>query len=195
MTSQSSPSSHSFRVTISLLPVSLSLVHIPRQRLVHLVHPIIRQILLPDPSFLNLTCNEIELTIFAEQHLLADFEYIARKDRQRHRSRSGSTSSRGTQLESAPDLSVEVSYERWNVLQIDSHSSGLGTPYHFLSVSSPPNTGHGQDSAGARVHEISAPLAAAGISILYQSSYMSDFIFVRFALCAALLALAYHTGR
>lgn len=35
------------------------------------------------------------------------------------------------------------------------------------------------DSSGARVHELSAPLAAAGISILYQSSYLSDFIFVR----------------
>lgn len=34
------------------------------------------------------------------------------------------------------------------------------------------------DTSGARVHELSAPLAAAGISILYQSSYMSDFIFV-----------------
>ena len=34
------------------------------------------------------------------------------------------------------------------------------------------------DKSGARVHELSAPLASAGISILYQSSYMSDFIFV-----------------
>jgi hypothetical protein len=37
--------------------------------------------------------------------------------------------------------------------------------------------GH-SDNSGARVHELSAPLAAAGISILYQSSYMSDFILV-----------------
>lgn len=34
------------------------------------------------------------------------------------------------------------------------------------------------DNSGARVRELSAPLAAAGISILYQSSYTSDFIFV-----------------
>ena len=33
--------------------------------------------------------------------------------------------------------------------------------------------------SGTRVHDLSAPLADAGISILYQSSYMSDFIFVR----------------
>ncbi|KAI0036728.1 hypothetical protein K488DRAFT_81723 [Vararia minispora EC-137] len=157
---QDSSVSRSFPVTISLLPVSLSLVHIPRSRFIQLVHPIVRQILLPNPAFLNLTCNEIELTIFAEHHFLADFEYIARKDRQRHRSRSGSTSSRSTQPDAPLNVAVEVSYEKWNVLQIDSHSSGL-------------------DSAGARVHEISAPLAAAGISILYQSSYTSDFIFVK----------------
>lgn len=33
--------------------------------------------------------------------------------------------------------------------------------------------------SGSRVRELSAPLAAAGISILYQSSYLSDFIFVK----------------
>jgi len=45
------------------------------------------------------------------------------------------------------------------VLQIDSHS--------------------GSDEARARASELSAPLADAGISIMYQSSYTSDFIFVR----------------
>lgn len=34
-------------------------------------------------------------------------------------------------------------------------------------------------SSGSRVRELSAPLAAAGISILYQSSYLSDFIVVK----------------
>lgn len=64
MAAPSSPSS-SMQVTVSLLPVSLSLVHIPRCRLLELSHPIIRQILLPNPSFLNLTCNQVELSIFA----------------------------------------------------------------------------------------------------------------------------------
>ncbi|THH19774.1 hypothetical protein EW146_g1449 [Bondarzewia mesenterica] len=148
------------QVTISLLPVSLSLVHVPRSRLLQLSHPIIRQILIPSPSFLNLTCNEIELSIFAEHDVLRDFEPIARRDRQKLRSRSGSTSSRRRADPSTEADAVEVSYDKWNVLQIDSHTSGL-------------------DNAGARVHELSAPLAAAGISILYQSSYMSDFIFVK----------------
>ncbi|TFK43752.1 hypothetical protein BDQ12DRAFT_718943 [Crucibulum laeve] len=157
------PSPHSpprpMQVTIALLPVSLSLVHIPRSRLHALSHPVLRQILQPNPTFLNITCNEIELSLFAEDHVLLDFEPIARRDRQRQRSRSGSGFSRKNT--SHNDIEpLEISYEKWSVLQIDSHSDQL-------------------DNSGARVNELSAPLAAAGISILYQSSYMSDFIFVK----------------
>ncbi|KAJ8698544.1 hypothetical protein PTI98_005245 [Pleurotus ostreatus] len=145
--------------TISLLPVSLSLVHIPRSRLTQLSHPVLRLILQPKPAFLNITCNEIELSLFAEHQMLEDFELLARRDRQRQRARSGSTASRKSSSSSLVEP-VEMSYERWNVLQIDSHSDAL-------------------ENAGSRVNELSAPLAAAGISILYQSSYMSDFIFVK----------------
>ncbi|KAF9534684.1 hypothetical protein CPB83DRAFT_754572 [Crepidotus variabilis] len=150
------------QVTISLLPVSLSLVHIPRSRLNALSHPILRQILNPEPAFLNITCNEIELSIFAEHRLLQDFEPIARKDRQRQRSRSGSGSGKKGATRTSQTISepVEISYDKWSVLQIDSHSDRI-------------------DSSGTRVYDLSAPLAAAGISILYQSSYMSDFIFVK----------------
>lgn len=130
------------QVTISLLPVSLSLVHIPRSRLNHLSHPILKQILHPDPGFLNITCNQIELSIFAEHHMLQDFEPIARKDRLRQRSRSGSASSRKSQNHSSshpPPEPVEISYDAWSVLQIDSHSDGIGTLpfycYHYLSFS------------------------------------------------------------
>ncbi|TEB35731.1 hypothetical protein FA13DRAFT_1728581 [Coprinellus micaceus] len=132
------------QVTISLLPVSLSLIHIPRTRLPALTTAIIRQLLLPQPQFLNITANDIELSIFAEEHVLHDFLPIARRDRHQRRHHA-----------------LEVSYEKWSVLQIDSHSD------------------QAVDNAGARVHELSAPLAAAGISILYQSSYMSDFMFVK----------------
>ncbi|KAJ3992809.1 hypothetical protein F5050DRAFT_861307 [Lentinula boryana] len=148
------------QVTISLLPVSLSLVHVPRSRLAHLSSPIIRQLLQPNPTFLNITCNEIELSIFAEARIMHEFETIARRDRQKQRSRSGSGSSRKNFLDSPVVEPVQISYEKWSVLQIDSHSDAL-------------------DNAGARVYELSAPLAAAGISILYQSSYLSDFIFVK----------------
>jgi hypothetical protein len=111
--------------------------------------------------------------------VLADFEPIARRDRARQRSRSGSGSIRRNPPQGGTEP-VEISYERWNVLQIDSHSDQLGLSppcryrSRFLIIHSLL-----QDNSGARVRELSAPLAAAGISILYQSSYMSDFIFVR----------------
>ncbi|TBU33155.1 hypothetical protein BD309DRAFT_1022439 [Dichomitus squalens] len=153
-------------VTISLLPVSLSLVHLPRSRLEHFTSHVLRQILQPNPTFLNVTCNEIEVSLFAEHDALQDFHTAARKDartiRRRERdvladSLQSSRRSRRVKEDWEP---IEVTSERWKVLQIDSHSDRL-------------------DTSGARVHELSAPIAAAGISIFYQSSYMCDFIFVK----------------
>jgi len=157
-----STASKSMQFTISLLPASLSLVHIPRSRVHTLSPPILRQILQPSQAFLNVTSNEIELSLFMDHSMLNDFQLIARRDRRKQRSQS-----------------VQISYERWSVLQIDSHSDGLGI--YLLPPLSPSITHFLQiiGDSGARVHELSAPLAAAGISILYQSSYMSDFIFVR----------------
>lgn len=155
--------------TVSLLPVSLSLVHIPRSRIHDHIHSILRQLLLPSPTFLNVTSNEIELSIFAEHHTLKDFELAANREARLSRAQRRKPRS---QDEWEP---VEVSYERWNVLQIDSHSDGL-------------------DTSGARVHELSAPLAAAGISILYQSSYMSDFIFVKEHRLAEVMSLLGSAG-
>ncbi|KIL70260.1 hypothetical protein M378DRAFT_183814 [Amanita muscaria Koide BX008] len=138
------------RVTVTVLPVSLSLLHIPRSRLAQLSHHIIRQILQPNPVFLSITSNEIELSIFAESQSLQEFEHIAKRDRHKYHSRSPFRQSPPHDFEP-----IDISCETWRVLQIDSHNT-----------------------SGARVNELSAPLAAAGISILYQSSYMSDFIFV-----------------
>ncbi|THV08290.1 hypothetical protein K435DRAFT_641891 [Dendrothele bispora CBS 962.96] len=158
------------QVTISLLPVSLSLLTIPRHRLGKFTAPVIHQILRPNPTFLNLTCNEIELSIFAESVMLDEFQSIAHKEKHRQRSRSGSDSSRKSSLESRPFEPIEISNEKWSVLQIDSHSDPI-------------------DGSGARVNELSAPLAAAGISILYQSSYMSDFILVKQSRLEEVMAL------
>jgi len=114
--------------TISLLPVSLSLVHVPRSRLPHLSHQILRQILYPSPGFLNITCNEIELSLFAEHHLLKDFEEIARKDYQKQRSRSRFSKRKCSNVSEA----IEISYEKWSVLQIDSHSDRIGAPIQLI---------------------------------------------------------------
>ncbi|KAF9464872.1 hypothetical protein BDZ94DRAFT_1255447 [Collybia nuda] len=147
------------QVTISLLPVSLSLVHIPRSRLVQLSYPILRQILQPNPTFLSISCNEIELSLFADENMLQDFVPIARRDRLKQYTHSTSGSSR--KCAGARDIeTVEICDDKWGVLQIDSHNEQI-------------------DKSGARVNEVSALLGAAGISILYQSCYMSDFIFVK----------------
>ncbi|KAH9850765.1 hypothetical protein C2E23DRAFT_734336 [Lenzites betulinus] len=163
-------------VTISLLPVSLSLVHLPRSRLESFSQHVIRQILQPNPVFLNVTCNEIEVSLFAEYDTVQEFHKAARKDARRLRQRERDARADGhhsprrvTRLKEDWEP-VEVTSERWKVLQIDSHSDPL-------------------DNAGARVHELSAPLAAAGISILYQSSYMSDFIFVNESRLAEVMSL------
>ncbi|KAH8830326.1 hypothetical protein DL96DRAFT_1592451 [Flagelloscypha sp. PMI_526] len=65
-------------------------------------------------------------------------------------------------LSSRYQTSIEIS-EKWCVLQVDSH-----TP-----------TASQLDDSGARVYDLSLPLASAGISILYQATYSSDFIFVQ----------------
>lgn len=113
-------------VTISLLPVSLSLVHIPRSRLAQLSHPVLRQILQPNPTFLNITCNEVELSLFADEIMLQDFEPIARRDRIKQRARSASGSK---EIET-----VEICQHKWGVLQIDSHSDQTGPSPYFPSV-------------------------------------------------------------
>ncbi|KAI0750982.1 hypothetical protein C8Q80DRAFT_1098071 [Daedaleopsis nitida] len=168
-------------VTISLLPVSLSLVHLPRSRLEDFTQHVLRQILLPNPTFLNVTCNEIEVSLFAEHDTLQEFHKAARKDarklrqRERNARQDASRSPQHTRRTKEQWEPVEVTSERWKVLQIDSHSDRL-------------------DTSGARVHELSAPLAAAGISILYQSSYMSDFIFVKECRLAEVMSLMGSAG-
>ncbi|CCM00678.1 uncharacterized protein FIBRA_02717 [Fibroporia radiculosa] len=174
-------------VTIQLLPVSLALVHLPRSRLDSLTQHILRQILRPTPTFLNVTCNEIELSLFAEHHALEDFRHIARKDSRKLRLRRNTDdsahphsteprASRRPKRSKANWEPVEVSSDRWSVLQIDSHSDEIG------------------QNSGTRVLELSTPLAAAGISILYQSSYTSDYIFVKSAKLSQVMSLLGSAG-
>ncbi|OJT13290.1 hypothetical protein TRAPUB_10056 [Trametes pubescens] len=119
-------------VTISLLPVSLSLVHLPRSRLEHFTQHVLRQILQPTPVFLNVTCNEVEVSLFAEYDTLQEFHKAARKDARRVRQRDresrmdAHTSPRRAKRTKEDWEPVEVTSERWKVLQIDSHSDCLG---------------------------------------------------------------------
>ncbi|CUA73861.1 hypothetical protein RSOLAG22IIIB_01382 [Rhizoctonia solani] len=144
-------------VTITVLDIVLRLCTIPRSRLPETTHYVVKQFLRQRPTFLNITLNTSELSIFAEQTTLDDFRPLARR---------GSLGARS----GAP---VEISQETWSVLQIDEDKFG---------------------DAGTRVCEISAALARAGISILYQSSYMSDFILVKSSSLPSVIALLAHAG-
>lgn len=64
----------------------------------------------------------------------------------------------------------------------------------MLTCLAPTSPSRSTEHSGARVRELSAPLAAAGISILYQSSYMSDFIFVKAPRLAEVMALLAEAG-
>lgn len=63
--------------------------------------------------------------------MFEDFEPISRRDRHKQRSRSGSGSKdkdkdKDKNVTNNGVEPVEVSYEKWNVLQIDSHSDQVG---------------------------------------------------------------------
>ena len=125
-------------VTVSILDVSLALVHIPRSRMNELTRPILKQLLRKNPKFLSLTANELELSIFAEDGELDDFVPIARRDRNRIRQGANSAASvpsgRRKRRSSFPEASaLEMSLENWKVLQIDSHDDSQCT-YYVLSL-------------------------------------------------------------
>ncbi|KAJ7498679.1 hypothetical protein FB451DRAFT_1161382 [Mycena latifolia] len=149
------------QVTITRLPAPVNIVSIPRSRLDALSHPVLHALLHPAPAFLSITCNALELSLFGEPDSLRPFDAIARADAL------------------TPDLEpVEISM-----------TAGRPARYGVFFITPHLLTPHPEDNAGARVNELSAPLAAAGISILYQSSYMSDFIFVKERRLAEAMAL------
>lgn len=132
------PSHHN--VTVTILDVSLELVHIPRSRLTELTRPILKQLLRKKPKFLNLTANELELSIFAEDGELVDFQSIARSDRHKLRQCAGAgngtdpsfSNERRRRRTSLPDsTAVELSMEKWRVLQIDSHDDSQSTYFRI----------------------------------------------------------------
>lgn len=141
-------------VTITVLPVTLSLVRIPKHRLSHFAHPIIKLILSDSTSstFLNISTNASEVSIIAREQDLSSFVKIARKDNRRIRrqiqrnvrkesesSAPPSSAPRSGQESGAPSpvrpsprsrrervlQPVEVS-SSWSALQIDSHGEQLG---------------------------------------------------------------------
>lgn len=97
---------------IEVLPVSLHLVRVPRARVHDHMQPILRQLLQPDaPGFLNITLNNIELSVLAPEPLASDFASFAYEDARLSRRR------RYRELGFEP---VELSEDKWKVIQIPS---------------------------------------------------------------------------
>lgn len=62
-------------------------------------------------------------------------------------------------------------------------------PFRALQVDS--DTAYGIDNSAQRINEISAPLAKAGVSIFYLSTYQTDYVFVSVLASPLLCALSF----
>ena len=133
------------KTTISVLEARLKLVSIPRSQLRTSTWAVTRCLAFrnklaqqrEEDPFFNITLNEVELSIFADEELVKSmFE--------------GGDAGHGLS-------GIEVSEDTWLALQVESHDQD-----------------DGWETSGGRVRDISAPLAAEGISILFLSTYISD---------------------
>ncbi|GAA6013425.1 hypothetical protein JCM10207_008839 [Rhodosporidiobolus poonsookiae] len=168
--------------TVSILPTQLRLVHIP----LSLKHALMAKILdvwwfrRDDDPFFALCNNGVELSLFADASSVRrcfstymDPPALSRSaslgSAGVRESRPGSKGrvyevgagldrkGKGRQVEM--EERVQVGEELWVALEI-----AFG--------------GNGWEEAGPRVHSLSAPLAARGISILFLSTFASDYILV-----------------
>lgn len=148
------------KTTISVLDARLKLVSIPRAALRSSSWAVTRALAFRDKlaaqrdgrdPFFNLTLNEVELSIFADEQLVSTI-FQQQQQKQKRGKEQGED---GTDGEREAD--VEVSEDTWLALQVESHDQE-----------------DTWETSGGRVRDISAPLAAEGISILFLSTYISD---------------------
>lgn len=92
----------------------LALCHIPRPRITDFSYLITEQFVAQPPrSFLNITVNEIEMSLIADAEAMRGFASFIRTDTERIRRaiKSGS--------QSFPDEIVEISEETWSVIIVE----------------------------------------------------------------------------
>ncbi|KAG8900766.1 hypothetical protein FRC01_010030, partial [Tulasnella sp. 417] len=144
-------------VTITVLPVTLSLVRIPKHRLSHFAHPIIKLILSESTSstFLNISTNASEVSIIAREQDLSSFVKIARRDNRRVRRHM----QRNARKES--ESSATSSSAPWS-----GQEGGAPSPISSLVSSSSTSTGPSTRSTSPHAPEefVQADLAALGIT-------------------------------
>ncbi|GAA5912645.1 ACT domain-containing protein [Sporobolomyces salmoneus] len=157
--------------TLTILPCPLSLVHIPLSKINDLLHPILETWWYPPPPprpasgsgsttrFFSISRNRFELSIFAPTN-----EIQRNFGRYSHSSSSTSSSTaskgKGKAIDGGED-SVLISEETWIALEISiADQTGI-------------------EEAGRRIHSLTSPLAALSISILFLSTFSSDYILLR----------------
>ncbi|KAM0751602.1 hypothetical protein T439DRAFT_355510 [Meredithblackwellia eburnea MCA 4105] len=170
--------------TITILDTRLRLVHVPRKGLDRLMSPILDCWWFrgdKDPFF-ALCLNGLEVSLFASSEIVdrAFGPIVRSQEKQKMRRRrmrmmmmqesgpgeSGITVGRSIGFEEDEDDSededdeVKVGEDEWVALEIAFH-------------------GDGWEKAGQRVRDISSPLAADGISILFLSTYISDYLLLQ----------------
>ncbi|KAK9893925.1 hypothetical protein P389DRAFT_174849 [Cystobasidium minutum MCA 4210] len=146
---------------VSILDVSLKLVSIKRSALRSRMYEVVRCLAFKqelasqgrDDPFFSLTLNAVELSIFADASLV-DKVFLS------DRSVAGGLGSANAAQDIDESPEVEVSEDLWIALQVEGHEDD-------------------GETSGIRLRDISAPLAAAGISILFLSTYISDFLLIK----------------
>lgn len=92
----------------------IALCHIPRSRITDFSHLITEQFIAQPPrSFLNITTNEIEMTIIGDAEAMTGFTDAVREeaDSIRHSAKYG--------LRATSDEVVEISEETWSVIIVE----------------------------------------------------------------------------
>ncbi|KAI9105351.1 hypothetical protein DFS34DRAFT_599043 [Phlyctochytrium arcticum] len=124
-------------MSITILPMRLQLLTLPRESMPFIMHAIVKNLYFrPKDTFFSYTENSLEVSIVADVTTVAtDFPAP----------------------QQCPGL--VVCPDPFRALQID--------------------MGVGLDNSAQRINEISAPLAKAGVSIFYLSTYQTDYVFVK----------------
>ncbi|BGP20294.1 hypothetical protein JCM10213_001749 [Rhodosporidiobolus nylandii] len=175
--------------TVTILPTRLSLVHVP----LALKNQLMANILdcwwyrREDDPFFALCSNGVELSLFADSAAVARC-FAQYMDGGGTGGRSGSRSGSSSSSFSSPLEAVEERDESRSRMRRDLKGKGRAKDVEekvvvgadrWVALEIALGGGNGWEEAGPRVHSLSAPLAARGISILFLSTFSADFILVR----------------
>ncbi|GAA6037496.1 hypothetical protein JCM8097_008217 [Rhodosporidiobolus ruineniae] len=185
--------------TITILPTHLRLVHIPLSQKEALMHSILDCWLFrrKDDPFFALCSNGVELSLFADAAAVRRCfgKYMAEGGGTGSRSGSGSSSpGRGgfANLAAQTQKTDVLGKGKGKAVKEGEEKVVVGEDlWVALEIAF---GGNGWEEAGARVHSLSAPLAARQLSILFLSTFHSDYILVRASSLALVTSILEEEG-